>query len=452
LSENDGRCFMRAIGKQAAWTPWAAVGALAVLCGILGFLQYRWIGEVSQAERGRLHDELRFALVGLSRSISPIIRKPNMVQELPGLTSRYLASPGLADYELEIVTTGPNPTLVYSSRPGEKQVWTQSDAVEPIFDRPPFGPGGPPPVDFGRRGPPRDEPGHWRILARNKSGSLEALVAAAQRRNLAVSGAILLLIFGIAALLVRVMRRAQALAEAQIGFVAGVSHELRTPLTVIRTAAFNLSSGKALTGPERVQRYGRLIATESEKLEALIDQVLRFASGRAGHAVRELRPVALAPLIEEVVTSSGHSEIDVEVEPNLPLVSADDQALRHALRNLVDNAIRYGDGREIRISAKGTTLNRFPHVLIEVADGGPGIPPDEIGRVFEPFFRGRNAIRDQIHGTGLGLNIVRTIAEAHGGTISVRSEPGAGAHFLFHLPCPANLNGENSKDNENSSG
>jgi signal transduction histidine kinase len=118
---------------------------------------------------------------------------------------------------------------------------------------------------------------------------------------------------------------------------------------------------------------------------------------------------------------------------------ADERALRHALHNLLDNAIRYGEGKQVSVTVRRATVNRFPHVSIEVADQGPGIPPEELSRVFDAFFRGSRAIRDQIHGTGLGLNIVKTIAEAHGGEAAVRSYPGEGAHFLLHLPCPENL-------------
>jgi signal transduction histidine kinase len=414
---------------------------VAVLCAVLGFLQYRWIGEVSLAERGRLHGDLWFALQNLSRALGPGDLDAAQLREL---TARYLDAPGLADYEIEIVTTGPNPTVIFASNPSEKAVWREFDATEPLYDgsfndRNAFGRRGPPPPDgrgFGRRGPPPPEqPGHKRLLARHKSGSLEALVAASQRRNLAVSGAILMLILGIAAALVTLTRRAQTLADAQIGFVAGVSHELRTPLTVIRTAAFNLRKPEFR---DRAERYAELIAAESRKLEDLIDQVLRFASARAGHAVRELTPTEIGPLVvDEVDATPG--EFAVTVEPGLPQVMADERALRHALHNLLDNAIRYGEGKQVSVTVRRATVNRFPHVSIEVADQGPGIPPEELSRVFDAFFRGSRAIRDQIHGTGLGLNIVKTIAEAHGGEAAVRSYPGEGAHFLLHLPCPENL-------------
>lgn len=441
---------------QRRWIAWIAIGAVAVLCATLGFLQYRWIGAVSDAERTRLHDELQSELMSVSRTLS----REASLSELP-------AAPGLADFDIQVVTTGPHPTLAYTT--GPRQIWTDPDASVPVFDFPPDrGPGpehrGPPPTPpdhrfEGRHGPPdhlspdRGPPhgpgrgpdrARWRILAKHKSGSLEDLVAATRRRNLFVSGAILLLILGITAMLMRVTQQAQLLADAHVGFLAGVSHELRTPLTVIRTAAFNLTSGK-IGSPEQIERYGRLIAGESGKLEALVDQVLRYAGGRAGFAVGERKPIALAPLIEDEVNALRASaerdgvRIDLHIAPDLPLALADQQALRHAVRNLLDNALRYGcSGGSIGISAKRIATRGVTYIEVEIDDRGPGIPASEIDRIFEPFFRGSRAVRDQIHGTGLGLNIVRSIAEAHGGSISVTSEPDAGTHFFLRIPCAEN--------------
>ncbi len=494
-----------------AWTSWTALAGVAVLCALLGGLQYRWIGQVGIAERERLHDELQNELGNVSRSFnreigeafhivesggrSPVFRQAERTHDRPGrgVLSRFvegsdppewftaevdidwvrnkalpplLSQPGLSDFDIQIVTNDfGHPELIYTT--GPKMIIGDPDASQPILDlspgRPGSGPGsgpGPGPISRGgfgggfgggfrggRRGPPPGEPGLWRILAKHRNGSLEAVVASTQRRNLAVSGAILLLILGVAAMLIRVARQAQQLADAHIGFVAGVSHELRTPLTVIRTAAFNLTNGKMQTRPEQIERYGRLIAGESEKLEALIDQVLRFAGGRAGHAIRERRPLALAPLIEDEVNAIRPAAerdgvaIELKIEANLPLALVDDRALRPALRNLLDNALRYGrSGREVRIFAKPVVSRGVSFIEIEVADRGPGIPSAEIGRVFDPFFRGSRALKDQIHGTGLGLNIVRTIAEAHGGSVTVTSEPGAGTHFFLRLPCAEHRN------------
>ena len=449
---------MASVNRRGSWI---ALVALAALCGILGFLQYRWIGEVTLVERGRLHGELQSELMRLSHGLDRLAdsdsdRDPALSSAMTAL----LAGSGLSDFDLQVVANGPNARLLYTT--GPDRILADPDASAPVMG---FHPGPGPGSGFGRRGPPPDEGfdknfregprgpppggpdrgGRWRILARRRNGSLEDIVAATQRRNLAVSGLILLLILGIGAMLMRVTRQAQLLADAHIGFLAGVSHELRTPLTVIRTAAFNLTSGRIGSRPDQIERYGRLIADESGKLEALVDQVLRFAGGRAGHAIGERKPLALGRLIDDEANAlqpaAEHDGVRLirQIEPDLPLALADRQSLGHAIRNLLDNALRYGrSGAEIRISAKPVTTRGVTEIEIEVADLGPGIPASEIGRVFEPFFRGSRAVQDQIHGTGLGLNIVRTIAEAHGGSISVTSESGRGTHFFLRVPCAKN--------------
>jgi signal transduction histidine kinase len=241
--------------------------------------------------------------------------------------------------------------------------------------------------------------------------------------------------------LVRFSRRAQQLAELQINFVAGVSHELRTPLTVIRTAAFNLR-GRIANKPEQVQRYGALIQSESEKLTALVEQVLRFASSMAGHVIRSREPVAIDTVIlgglrYSRVDSDGPSlVVDKKVDPRLPLVLADELAIQQALQNLVDNALKYGtEGSNwIGVSASPVTDENGQSVEIRIADHGPGIPMEEQEHIFDPFFRGRRAVQDQVHGSGLGLYLVKKIVEAHGGTIRVRSDPMKGTEFIVRIP------------------
>ena len=293
---------------------------------------------------------------------------------------------------------------------------------------------GPPPGgDAGR--------GQWRLLVRHQAGSLEAAVSRARWQNLATSIGLLLLILATVAALVRFSRRAQQLAELQMNFVAGVSHELRTPITVIRTAAFNLR-GRLATKPEQVERYGKLIQDESAKLTALVDQVLRFASGRAGHLIQERKPVAVDAMIDTGLRSSrsrlASSDLIVEkrLDPDLPLILADELAMNHVLQNLFDNAVKYGtEGSNwIGVFASAVSGEDGPAVEVRVADHGPGIPLEEQEHIFDPFFRGRRAVRDQIHGTGLGLNLVKKIVEAHGGTIRVESEPMKGTAFIVRIP------------------
>ncbi len=118
------------------------------------------------------------------------------------------------------------------------------------------------------------------------------------------------------------------------------------------------------------------------------------------------------------------------------MVMGDPMALKQALQNLLHNAAKYGagDSHWVGLSASRTGGDVKPSVEIRVADRGPGIPADEQAHIFEPFFRGRRALQDQIHGTGLGLNLAKKIVEAHGGSIQVKSAAAKGTEFIVHLP------------------
>jgi signal transduction histidine kinase len=244
-----------------------------------------------------------------------------------------------------------------------------------------------------------------------------------------------------AAALVRYTRRAQKLAEMQMDFVAGVSHELRTPLTVISTSAYNLR-GRVAANPAQVERYGTLIRREAEKLTALVEQVLAFATVKAGQVIRDREPVSVESVIEDGLESSktiledAHCVIERKIEPGLPLILGDPMALRRAVQNLVSNAAKYGTENEhwIGVSASKARKGDRAEVEIRVADRGPGIPREEQTSIFDPFYRGKRALEDQIHGTGLGLSLVKGIVEAHGGTIAVNSEPDKGTEFVICIP------------------
>ena len=243
------------------------------------------------------------------------------------------------------------------------------------------------------------------------------------------------------AALIRFTRGTEKLAEIQMNFVSGVSHELRTPLSVIRAAGFNLRT-KFARDPDQVERYGSLIQDESEKLTALVEQILRYGGAESGRILGMRETVELQPLLEESLSATRRSfaeaEIGIEkrVAENLPLIKADKESLKHALRNLLENAVKHGNHKHacIRITAEPAAVHGIAAVRIGIQDNGPGIPREERARVFEPFFRGKRAIENQVHGTGLGLNLAKRIIEAHGGTLIVRSELGKGAEFIATIP------------------
>ena len=283
----------------------------------------------------------------------------------------------------------------------------------------------------------------WVLMAKHRSGSLEAAVAAVRTRNLLVSSSILMLLTVVIGLIAVSARRAQELARQQMEFVAAVSHELRTPVSVIGAAAGNLADG-VVGDPQRVRKYGETIQGEARRLGETVERVLQLAGIAAGRAAAAQTPISPDTLVQESI-GACRTEIDaagfnveVAVAENLPMVVGDVTALRSALQNLISNAVKYGgDARWVRISASAAPGSRLPapgQVLFTVEDRGLGIDPDDRKHIFEPFYRGREAVSQQIQGSGLGLNLVMRIVEAHGGKVSVASEPGKGSTFTLALP------------------
>jgi signal transduction histidine kinase len=276
----------------------------------------------------------------------------------------------------------------------------------------------------------------WRLIVTHPSGSLEAAVGQVRQRNLLVSSGILAILGASIGFLVVTTRRAQDLARQQMEFVAAVSHELRTPLAVIRSAADNLADGVVHDDPQ-VRKYGALVRGEGRRLTEMVEQILELAGIHSGQRGFALAPVAVLPLLREVVDASATLiaeaglSVEYDVTDTLSPVLGDEQALRRMLLNLVGNAIKYGaNGGWIGLKARATGRE----VSITVADRGIGIEAAEQPRIFEPFYRAPGVIAAQIHGAGLGLSLVQRIVEAHGGRIAVRSAPGAGSAFTVYLP------------------
>jgi len=237
-------------------------------------------------------------------------------------------------------------------------------------------------------------------------------------------------------LLVLSTRRAQRLATQQMEFVAAVSHELRTPLAVIRSAGENLADG-VVRSDEQIKKYGDLVRNEGRRLTEMVEQILEFAGIHSGQRGFALRPVAVLPMIGDVVEASralidaARLDVEIDVPPTLPPVLGDEPALRRVFQNLIGNAIKYGEGGGW-IGVKARSAGR--DVQLTVSDKGIGIATAEHGRIFEPFYRTPDVIAAQIQGAGLGLSLVKRIVEAHGGRIRVESAPGQGSEFIVQLP------------------
>ena len=286
--------------------------------------------------------------------------------------------------------------------------------------------------------------GKWLLLATHRAGSLEAAVAAARWRNLMISSGVLMLLTLAVGLIVVSTRRAQALARQQMEFVAAVSHELRTPVSVIGAAAGNLADG-VVGDPQRVRKYGETIQGEARRLAETVERVLQLAGIAAGRAAASQTLIDPADLVHEALAEC-RTEIDaagvtveMAIADDLPAISGDRAALRSAFRNLISNGVKYGGAaRWIRVAAKLTEPESRSAVMFTIDDRGIGIDAEDRKHVFEPFYRGREAVSQQIQGSGLGLNLVLRIAEAHGGRVQVASEPGKGSTFTLTLPSAPN--------------
>jgi len=231
------------------------------------------------------------------------------------------------------------------------------------------------------------------------------------------------------------LRRSERLAQMQNDFVANVSHELRTPLAGIRLLAETIALGRA-EDPSRRKEVADLLLQQSERLHETIGRILTWRRLEAGAAIFQLASEQPDGLINEAIepfatglTGTG-IEIHTHVDADLPAVRVDRDAMIDVLRNLVDNAVKFGGDKgpvEVVATTRGDT------VVIEVRDQGPGIPGRERKRIFERFYRVPVHMRGK-QGAGLGWAIVKAIAEAHQGWVEVESEAGIGTAFLLHLP------------------
>ena len=289
-----------------------------------------------------------------------------------------------------------------------------------------------------RFGPTDEEAGRWLLALQHRAGSLDAAVGAARRRNLAISFGILLLLSVSIAMILVSTRRAERLARQQMEFVAGVSHEMRTPLAVIRAAGENLADGVIETG-EQVRRYGSLIESEGRRLSEMVEQALEFAGIQSGRKAYALQPTDARPVVEQALAAcallieEGGFTVEKQLADDLPPIAADTAALNRAVQNLLNNAMKYGGERRwIRVTAKPAAS--ASEVQISVEDRGLGISAADLPHIFEPFYRSSEVTAAQIHGSGLGLSLVKHIVEAHGGRVRVQSTAGRGSAFTLSLP------------------
>jgi signal transduction histidine kinase len=511
---------------------WVLLCLVALLC-FLGYLQYRWIDRLAQAEQEREIQALRKAVSRIASAFDVEVTRaqiafgffpmqsdqseywierirlwnefapyPRMVKDVfltsEGRTFRLTIS-GLAPVEGSLhsdsdpVAIAPlgrpdNPagirTIVFDGEfirsellpkfvarylnmdrygvriaAGDEVIYTHSD-FRPELNTTMFafrpecfggGPrerrprGGPPWRDGGAGliarsdvtcadAPPGRDPGRWMVTAGLSPSGATGLHEFRTRSLLLSFGVLAVLGTGIG-MLGLYAHRAQVLAQRQMEFAMAVSHELRTPLTVIRVAADNLSEGMV----SDTKKYGDMIRRETVRLSDMVEQVLVFARTQRSDIRPHFESVAPAEVIDRALSVAGPTlesagmRVECDIPRDLPSIRADVNLVSAGLQNLLINAAKYaGKGGVVRVRAERDTP---ANVSIVVEDDGPGVRQSEIDRIFSPFYRGADASNSPVPGLGLGLHVVKRIAEAHGGLVRAQNRNGRG--FLVEMRIPA---------------
>jgi two-component system, OmpR family, sensor histidine kinase KdpD len=226
------------------------------------------------------------------------------------------------------------------------------------------------------------------------------------------------------------LRRSEAVKTAVL---RAVSHDLRTPVTAMMAAGATIRAAPELSFAER-EELGGLVVDEGARLSKLIEDLLDLSRLEAKAAAPELSECSVDELIDSALaTQPAAAEVEVSIDPAVPLVQADFAQIERALANLLENAIRFSDGEPVMIRARA--VGRW--VSIRVVDRGPGIAAGDGDHIFAPFYRGAGRGSDAHAGSGLGLAIAKGFIEANGGRVWVESSPGYGTTFAVSLAAAA---------------
>ncbi len=270
-----------------------------------------------------------------------------------------------------------------------------------------------------------------------KDRTITDLAKSRTYRNIILIGIIdLVLLLGIW-LIYRNVYQQMELAKLKSDFVSNVSHEIRTPLALIQMYIESLEMGRVGTS-EKIMEYYRVILQETQRLTGIINKILNFSQIESDKRRYFFEEVELNDIVDKVVKSftlilekNGFDTI-LNLEKNLPIISADKESVADVLVNLIDNSIKYSDSQKhIEIL---TSFNQH-HVILRLSDRGVGIAPKDQKNIFDKFYRvTEKDLASKAKGSGLGLAIVKHIIEAHNGKIEVKSEIGNGTEFTIYFP------------------
>jgi signal transduction histidine kinase len=231
----------------------------------------------------------------------------------------------------------------------------------------------------------------------------------------------------------RAVRQNAKLVETRSAFVATVTHELKTPVAAIRAAGDTLASGRIGT-PEALRDYAIMVVNEAKRLTRLLNNLLAYARIADVTEVYSFQSLDLRDVIDTSLRefrsrlNTGNYQVRVDIQPDLAEIFGDRTSLGLVFDNILDNAIRYSkDNRVIEINARSSAGD----VTVEVIDQGIGIPPGDLERVTEKFFRGHNVNSE---GSGLGLAITERIVADHRGSLRIHSTVGMGTTVSMRFP------------------
>jgi two-component system phosphate regulon sensor histidine kinase PhoR len=277
----------------------------------------------------------------------------------------------------------------------------------------------------------------WRVQV-SPSGSDELTARVQNRAMLELVMVVLscgVIVLGVATILLAAERE-RRISALKSDFVANVSHELKTPLALVRMFGEMLQSGRVASDEKR-QQYLDIIVSESERLSSLIENVLDFARVERGREAYDFSDGDVAEAVAKAVSVYRYRaeregvDLAMDLAADLPRARIDARALELAVINLIDNALKYAPGSNV-ITVRAERENGA--IVVRVVDHGPGVPVEDQGRIFERFVRGSTARGRPIRGSGIGLALVKHIAESHGGRAWVASSAGNGATFAISIP------------------
>lgn len=284
------------------------------------------------------------------------------------------------------------------------------------------------------------------LAIKYKGTTIEAISRRFLRTSYFILGGISLLLISGLYFTYRSVNKAMELAKLKSDIVSNVSHELRTPLSLIRLYAETLELGR-IPDEQKQLDYYRIIRKESERLTALINNILDFSRIEAGKKEYEFRDTDLSALVRSTLDAYRYQieqngfAYQEHIAEELPPVRVDREAIARSLLNLVNNAIKYSSqDRFLAVSLYRTNGS----VKLDVQDHGIGIPRNEQHKIFDKFYRVCDPLCHENKGSGLGLSLVRHIVDAHGGEVSVESAPGKGSTFSIVLPLHSAVQGQNS--------